>query len=234
MANSGIAALECITIMIAKKCVPREFKIFIVELTTSLMTVLHALTEASSDTAGTSESSMIDLVGEEYLDKMTEFISVFFENHLARLERHHDFRLNDFLQLLLSYTCRQPHSIGFINCINLWSHFVTHIEESREQNMRDTSSVNELEVYERGLTALSLHVIDRIQFETNRIQLEELEDEYITPSSAQTWTRSLENELGIENNRENEVEESDYDVFINECVSLIARTAEVRRNGMSR
>lgn len=218
MSNASLGALECITQMMCNKCIPQEFEAYLAQLTSSLIAILQGVLGSSGASSSTfsPDTKVMDLVGEEYLDKVTEFINVFLDQHMNRIERHPGFELNDFLQLLLQYTCSQPHSIGFINSLNLWIGFLTYVEESEQLDRCDESKLPTLQVYENGLCSLAFHILNRVQYQFNASQLEELDDE--EPND--------DDDGGDDGQQQNEV--SELEEFHNECINLIIRIAEVR------
>ena len=211
--ESSLAAVDCATNILTKKCIPREFEAFILELTSSLMQVLQRLT---------SHGSSMEKAGEDYLDKITSFLDVFFENHVARLEKTRNFALDEFLHLLFTYTCQQPHSVGFVNCILLWDNFVHYINESN-----DNIGGNSLLTYTNGLQMLSSHLLGRITFASNAIQLEELDD--ISDNNNVKENSILDSEEdqvdAFSDSKESGL--SEMEEFMNDCISLIVGVADV-------
>ncbi|EEY55194.1 exportin-6-like protein [Phytophthora infestans T30-4] len=126
----------------------------------------------------TVEEQLIGRATEQYLDKLSEFVELFLTQHLKRLEnpKYGDI-LPTFLQSVHAFTTKQPHVEGFLNCLRVWEVFVSYIEEIEQ----DEGAANErvravLTAYETGLVAVMLHLVERVRYESNRSQLDELDD----------------------------------------------------------
>ncbi len=106
----------------------------------------------------------MDAMGDEYLDKITEFLRLFLENHLSRLEHRADFNIGAFLELLLLYTYAQPTSNGFLNCAEFWEIFTDYVVELQREESFDPRRREAISTYEKGLGNLmvrfdAMHVI---------------------------------------------------------------------------
>eukprot|EP00644_Phytophthora_capsici_P016924 jgi/Phyca11/10974/fgenesh1_pm.PHYCAscaffold_59_\ len=144
----------------------------------ALTTLNSLITWAPVASHKTVEDQLIGRATEQYLDKLSEFVELFLTQHLKRLEnpKYGDI-LPTFLQSVHAFTTKQPHVEGFLNCLSVWEVFVSYIEEIEQ----DEGAANErvravLTAYEKGLVAVMLHLVERVTYESNRNQLDELDD----------------------------------------------------------
>ncbi|GMF34243.1 unnamed protein product [Phytophthora fragariaefolia] len=126
----------------------------------------------------TVEDQLLARASQQYLDKLSEFVEVFLTQHLKRLENPTlADMLPTFLQSVLAFTTKQPHVEGFLNCLSVWEVFVTYVEEvEQNEGAADDRVRAVLTAYEKGLVAVMLHLVERVTYEANRNQLDELDD----------------------------------------------------------
>lgn len=170
MCLSSVAALQCLTELMGKRFQPGSVDGIVEQVLLCLCPLLQK----------TVDDQVIGHATEEYLDKLSEFVEIFLTQHLKRLENpKYEAMLPSFLQLVLALTTKQPHVDGFLNCLSVWEVFVGYIEEV-EQN--EGASANErlrraLTTYELGLVGVMLHLMERVNYKTNKEQLEELNED---------------------------------------------------------
>ncbi|TYZ69180.1 hypothetical protein PybrP1_006162 [[Pythium] brassicae (nom. inval.)] len=174
--GASVAALQCLTELMSKRFAPAAVDGIVEQIMRCLCPLLQE----------TVEEQAIGYATEEYLDKLSEFVEVFLTQHLKKLERaaYHAV-LPDFLQLVLTLTAKQPHVDGFLNCLSVWEVFVGYIEDvEMNEGASDDRVRRVLDVYEHGLVGVMLHLLERVNYATNRAQLEELDDDDDDDSSA--------------------------------------------------
>lgn len=168
MCVSSATAVQCLAELLSKRFEPSRVDEIVAQVMRGLCPLLQQI-GADEVMAGATEV---------YLDKLSELVELFSLHHLKRLEdgQYGDV-LQAFLQSVHAFTVKQSHVEGFTNCLRVWEVFVSYIEEV-EQN---EGGANEraravLTAYEKGLVAVMLHLVERVAYESNRQQLDALED----------------------------------------------------------
>lgn len=69
-----------------------------------------------------------------YVDKFTQFTSLFVSLHLRRVEKNSSFPIIEFLSLLYQYTFMQTSLEGFLSCLEIWETFLDYIISEHEAN----------------------------------------------------------------------------------------------------
>lgn len=186
--GSSVAALECLTELVTKRFAPTAVESIVEQIMRCLCPLLQQ----------TVDDRVMGRASETYLDKLSAFVEAFLTHHLTKLERvAYEAVLPDFLQLVLTLTVKQPHVDGFLNCLSVWEVFVGYIEDVEMNEGASNDHVRRvLDVYEHGLVGVMLHLLERVNYATNRAQLEELsgdDDDDDDDSSADTATANDSN-----------------------------------------
>uniref|UniRef100_A0AAV1UG23 Importin N-terminal domain-containing protein n=1 Tax=Peronospora matthiolae TaxID=2874970 RepID=A0AAV1UG23_9STRA len=165
---SSATALQCLAELMSKRFEPSRVDAIVAQVMLMLCPLLQKIVK----------DEVLVRAKEHFLDKLSEFVEVFVSHHLKRLEHpKYEATLQTFLQCMYAFTTKQPHAEGFLNCLGVWDVVVSYIEEV-EQNV---GAANErmrvvLAAYEKGLVAVMLHLVERVAYESNRNQLDELDD----------------------------------------------------------
>ncbi|KAG7393820.1 Exportin-6 [Phytophthora boehmeriae] len=169
MCLSSTSALQCLAELMSKRFVPARVDEMVGQVLFGLSPLLQK----------TVEDQLISRASEQYLDKLSEFVEAFLTQHLRKLENaKYENILPTFLQSVLAFTTKQPHVEGFLNCLNVWDVFVTYIEEVEQNEGATNERVRAvLTAYEKGLVAVMLHLVERVTYDSNQSQLEELGDD---------------------------------------------------------
>ncbi|KAF4319342.1 hypothetical protein JM18_002903 [Phytophthora kernoviae] len=169
MCLSSTSALQCLAELMSKRFVPARVDEMVGQVLFGLSPLLQK----------TVEDQLISRATEQYLDKLSEFVEVFLTQHLRKLENpKYENILPTFLQSVLAFTTKQPHVEGFLNCLNVWDVFVSYIEEIEQNEGAANERVRAvLTAYEKGLVAVMLHLVERVAYDSNQNQLEELGDD---------------------------------------------------------
>ncbi|KAG6618556.1 exportin-6-like protein [Phytophthora cinnamomi] len=168
MCVSSATALQCLAELMSKRFVPARVDDIVGQVMFGLCPLLQK----------TVEDQLIGRATEQYLDKLSEFVELFLTQHLKRLEnpKYGDI-LPTFLQSVHAFTTKQPHVEGFLNCLSVWEVFVSYVEEVEQNEGAANERVRAvLTAYEKGLVAVMLHLVERVTYESNRNQLDELDD----------------------------------------------------------
>lgn len=166
LTGSSLVALQCLSELMRKRFGPGRMDDVVAQTFRGLCVIIQE----------TVEDEMMRIVTEEYLDKLTELLETFLTQHLKRLERpEHEAALPQFLELVMRLTQRQPHVTGFLNCLTVWEVFVGYIEEAEQNEAASNDRVRQLlTAYETGLVGVMFHLVERVNFASNRAQLEDL------------------------------------------------------------
>lgn len=136
----------------------------------------------------------IDDLDEDYRLKFTGFINALVKTHLHRLIDSPEFPLSAFMELLYQYTFQQPNVHAMRECLTIWSFFVKYIEE---QHVAGKTAISER--FKSGLLAFANQLVMKMQYSHNPSELSDIED-----------------------NEENDDGQTDYDVFLDELLDIIA------------
>ncbi|TDH66155.1 hypothetical protein CCR75_007084 [Bremia lactucae] len=165
---SCVTALQCLAEFMGKRFLPVKADGIVGHVMLGLCTLLQE----------TAENQLLNRATDQYQDKLSEFIELFVAQHLKRVEAStYKYLLQSFLQSMLVFTTQQPHVEGFLNCLKVWEVVVSYIEEMEVSEGASNEQVRDvLMTYEKGLVAVMLHLVERVRYESNRAQLEELDD----------------------------------------------------------
>ncbi|KAF6027108.1 XPO6 [Bugula neritina] len=162
----GMLAMCCINELLNKNCVPADFESYLLQLFQQTFYLLKKLTKGTKKNLENLDSS--------FLDKFTEFIQLFVNNHLRRFESNPNFPVLEFLSLLFEYTFKPSSTDEFFACLNIWQIFIDYI---KSQTRDRTSKYSSMEKYFDGIMALVRELLNKVQFKHNAEQLEELDSE---------------------------------------------------------
>ncbi|XP_049873204.1 exportin-6-A [Pectinophora gossypiella] len=128
----------------------------------------------------------------EYLNKLSEFLKLFVSLHFKRLEAEPEFDAIEFLSYLFQYTFQVPTCAIFVNCLDVWIQFIDVLKPE------DTAK------YWEALQALVNGVLNKIQFQHNKAQLQHLDNEVCDDDG-----------------------ETEWQTFLKHCIECIARVADL-------
>ncbi|CAH1638251.1 unnamed protein product [Spodoptera littoralis] len=128
----------------------------------------------------------------DYLNKLAEFLKLFVSLHFKRLEAEPEFDAIEFLSYLFQYTFQVPTCAIFINCLDIWIQFIEILKPE------DTPK------YWEALQALVNGVLNKIQFQHNKAQLQHLDNDVRDDDGHTEWH-----------------------TFLKHCIECIARVAEL-------
>ncbi|XP_075977666.1 exportin ellipsoid body open [Anticarsia gemmatalis] len=128
----------------------------------------------------------------DYLDKLAEFLKLFISLHFKRLEAEPEFDAIEFLSYLFQYTFQVPTCAIFVNCLDVWVQFIDILKPE------DTPK------YWEALQALVNGVLNKIQFQHNKAQLQHLDNDVCDDDG-----------------------ETEWQTFLKHCIECIARVADL-------
>ncbi|XP_065065498.1 exportin-6-like [Rhopilema esculentum] len=198
----GCLAMNCINELISKNYFPTEYESFLVKMFQQTFTLLQQLTKSPS---GQDQAGILAKLDENYLEKFTEFLSLFVSIHLKRFEPNNHFPTAELLSLLVKYTLLQPTVNGFFRGLEIWSTFLDYLLD-KVGSYKETNGVknNVREKYSAILMELLEKLLLKLQLRYNDVQLDELDEDVA----------------------ENEVE-SERARFIRECLEVVSKIAEI-------
>lgn len=129
---------------------------------------------------------------EDYLDKLAEFLRLFVSLHFKRLEAEPEFDAVEFLSYLFQYTFHVPTCSVFMSCLDIWLQFIEALKPE------DSTK------YSEALVGLVNGVLNKIQFQHNKVQLQNLDNETV-----------------------NDDGETEWQIFVRHCVECVARVADL-------
>ncbi|CAH2262819.1 jg9193 [Pararge aegeria aegeria] len=128
----------------------------------------------------------------DYLNKLSEFLKLFVSLHFKRLEAEPEFDAIDFLSYLFQYTFQVPTCSTFISCLDVWIQFI------------DVLKPEDTPKYWEALQALVNGVLNKIQFQHNKAQLQHLDNDMCDDDGETEWQK-----------------------FLKHCIECIARVADL-------
>ncbi|XP_072949316.1 exportin-6-A [Epargyreus clarus] len=129
---------------------------------------------------------------DDYLNKLAEFLKLFIQLHFKRLEAEPEFDAIEFLSYLFQYTFQVPTCTIFVNCLEIWIQFVDILKPE------DTPK------YWEALQALVNGVLNKIQFQHNKSQLQYLDNDVCDDDG-----------------------ETEWQTFLKHCIECIARVGDL-------
>ncbi|XP_068633751.1 exportin-6 isoform X2 [Battus philenor] len=128
----------------------------------------------------------------DYLNKLAEFLKLFVSLHFKRLEAEPEFDAIEFLSYLFQYTFQVPTCPIFVSCLDIWIQFMDILKPE------DTAK------YWEALQALVNGVLNKIQFQHNKAQLQHLDNDVCDDDG-----------------------ETEWQTFLKHCIECIARVADL-------
>ncbi|CAH2096124.1 unnamed protein product [Euphydryas editha] len=128
----------------------------------------------------------------DYLNKLAEFLKLFVSLHFKRLEAEPEFDAIEFLSYLFQYTFQVPTCATFVSCLDIWIQFI------------DVLKPEDTPKYWEALQALVISVLNKIQFQHNKSQLQHLDNDICDDDG-----------------------ETEWQTFLKHCIECIARVADL-------
>ncbi|XP_045498530.1 exportin-6 [Colias croceus] len=128
----------------------------------------------------------------DYLNKLAEFLKLFVSLHFKRLEAEPEFDAIEFLSYLFQFTFQVPTCATFISCLDIWLQFIDVLKPE------DTAK------YWEALQALVNGILNKIQFQHNKAQLQQLDNDVCDDDG-----------------------ETEWQTFLKHCIECIARVADL-------
>lgn len=160
--EASLIAFDCINEILSQNFVPSEFDQFMVTIFNQLFRLLESITQSTDG---------LDMFDEEYVDKFTQFTSLFVAKHLRRVESKEGFPIIQFLELLYKFTFIQTSLEGYLSCIEIWETLLDYIISQQEGTQPSLLH----QKYSDGLAALGKQLIIKIQYKSNAKELESLD-----------------------------------------------------------
>ncbi|CAH0715485.1 unnamed protein product, partial [Brenthis ino] len=127
-----------------------------------------------------------------YLNKLAEFLKLFVSLHFKRLEAEPEFDAIEFLSYLFQYTFQVPTCSTFVSCLDIWIQFI------------DVLKPEDTPKYWEALQALVNGILNKIQFQHNKAQLQHLDNDVCDDDG-----------------------ETEWQTFLKHCIECIARVADL-------
>ncbi|KAK4874303.1 hypothetical protein RN001_013663 [Aquatica leii] len=152
-----VLAMSALNELFYRKCTPPG--------TQNLFTELYHHTVQLLRDIVCPNSTRIETLGNDFVDKLSELLALLVEQHLWRLEAEPGFSALDFLSLLYQLTIQLPSVQCYLRCLAVWAAF---IKQLKPQNTHK---------YSEALLGLIGVVLNKMQFTYNLSQLEEMDNE---------------------------------------------------------
>ncbi|KAI3652032.1 hypothetical protein MP228_003335 [Amoeboaphelidium protococcarum] len=200
----GNAALSCISELLLRKFMPPQSNEYVTVIFLHIYEVLKHLTDDS-------DNSLMDDLDDEYRSRFAELLTLFMQNCLGKIERLQNLPLPNLLELMYKFTMQQPDVLAFRECLLIWHQIVLFIQYSQETLQSPTSRL-QLQIpqsqthqkLKQGMLMLSLNLLAKMQYTVNPSFLQDIED-------------AVENSSG----------QTDMDMYIDECLSILEPTLKL-------
>jgi len=197
----GIHAMTCINEILSKKFVPAEYDTFLLLMFQQTFNILQLITKGRSSTL---TAPILKVLDESYVEKLTEFLYLFIENHFGRIESNTHFPTNELLSLLLKYTAVQESCDMYLQCLDIWHLFLDFLIDKVSACITSNFKVAALEKYIPCLIELLNEVLVKIQFQHNV-----------------SWLNDIDQETLDDDN------ETDWEKFIKPCLEIVGKISEL-------
>lgn len=127
----------------------------------------------------------LDTIGQDFMEKLSELLSLLVEQHLWRLECESGFSALDLLALLYQLTMRLPSAQCYMHCLGVWAAFIKQIKP--ENAMK----------YSEALLGLVSAVLNKLQFSCNFAQLDETNNVDVDDNNETEWQIFLNTSVEI-------------------------------------
>ncbi|KAG8185218.1 hypothetical protein JTE90_025889 [Oedothorax gibbosus] len=181
----GIQAMSCVNEIMSKHCIPADHEGFLLQV---FHDTFHLLQNLTKESVSTGKNTLAD-IDDVYVEKFTDFLTLFVTYHLKRFESNPQFPILEFLALLFKYTFQQPSHDGFYSCLDVWNIFLDYLIYKLGNG--DTNYDQTLNKYKDALLALVQEIFRKLQFRFNQSSLEELDDEALDDDSFTEWQSFL-------------------------------------------
>ncbi|KAF5293825.1 hypothetical protein FQA39_LY03310 [Lamprigera yunnana] len=152
-----VLAMSALNELFYRKCTPPG--------TQNLFTELYHHTVQLLRDIVCPNSTRIETLGNDFVDKLSELLALLVEQHLWRLETEPGFSALEFLSLLYQLTIQLPSLQCYLRCLAVWAAF---IKQLKPQNTHK---------YSQALLGLISVVLNKMQFTYNLPQLDEIDNE---------------------------------------------------------
>ncbi|XP_077286482.1 exportin ellipsoid body open [Arctopsyche grandis] len=138
-----------------------------------------------------SHAPVLNNVSQMYIDKVSEFLQLFISLYFKRLDSEPEFDSRGFLVLLFQYTFQVPTYLNFLGCLDIWVQFLEILKPQ------------DIVKYSDALLGLVGGIINKMQFQQNLMQLQQIDNDAI-----------------------NDDGETEWQIFLRSCVECVAKVAE--------
>ena len=195
-AELGGEAIACLVELLSKRFVPRQFDQF-VALSLQFASVLLSKLLVPLPQQG---ATLVAAIDDGFVEKLIEFVRLFVETHLARLNPLANDSFLDFLSILYRFAFSQRSLSNLCSCLGVFA-FVLDFVFGGDQPT-PTAAVA-LTKYKIAFQTIASDVLRKIEFRTNQAELELLDDDSLDDNNRTEWQGVLV-----------------------ECVDLIVKVAE--------
>ncbi len=211
----SLAALTCVNELLGRQLVPAQHAPVLADMFQHIFALLSMLTarpDAPPDPL--------------YVDKLTQFISLFVSNHLRRVEAAGSLPVLDLLALLFRYTFMQTRMSGFVECLDIWACLLEHLAEDARAAPPAAAAAARLQRYEEGLCALVAQIMQRVQFRTNAAQLQQL-NSYTDVGARRPGADETDEDDSDAEADDAAERQSEFETFLTRSIEIVARVAEL-------
>lgn len=197
----GVHAMTCINEILSKKFVPAEYEAFLLQMFQQTFSLLQVISKSTPQQQQQQpQQNALANLDESYIEKFTEFLTLFVGNHLKRFEPNHHFPTVELFHLLLKYTMVQQDVEMFSSCLEIWTivldYLVDNVTSCITANLKNAA----IERYRGCLLELLVQLLAKLQFRTNK-----------------EWVSD------IDNVKEDSDAETDWEKFIKPCIDIVEK-----------
>ncbi|XP_017775704.1 PREDICTED: exportin-6-B isoform X2 [Nicrophorus vespilloides] len=172
-----VLAMSTLNELLYRKCVPPGSQELFIQLYHHIVQLLRDISCPST--------GKLDTLGPDFMEKLSELLSLLIEQHLWRLESEPGFSAVDFLGLLFQLSMQLPSVNCYLRCLAVWASFIKQIKPQNAQR------------YSEALLGLVIAVLNKMQFTCNMNQLKEISNDDQNDNNETEWQVFLKTSIEI-------------------------------------
>lgn len=185
-ADLGGEAIGCLVELLSKRFVPRQFDQF-VALSLQFASALLSKLLVSLPQQGTTLVAAID---DAFVERLIEFVRLFIETHLARLNPLANEAFLDFLNVLYRFAFSLRSLSHLCSCLGAFAfvlEFVFGADQAATSSVASPAVAMTLTKYKIAFQTIASDVLRKIELRSNQAELELLDDDSLEDNNRTEW-----------------------------------------------
>ena len=185
-ADLGGEAIGCLVELLSKRFVPRQFDQF-VALSLQFASALLSKLLVSLPQQGTTLVAAID---DAFVERLIEFVRLFIETHLARLNPLANEAFLDFLNVLYRFAFSLRSFSHLCSCLGAFAfvlEFVFGGDQAATSSVASPAVAMTLTKYKIAFQTIASDILRKIELRSNQAELELLDDDSLEDNNRTEW-----------------------------------------------